>query len=51
MALRPLSGMNMEMTDKDMVGKQLADGMAIYWAGNATSSGCRYLGKLTGRTA
>lgn len=51
MALRPLSGANFFMSDKDLVGKQLADGMIIAWAGQATSNGCRYLGKLTGRTA
>jgi len=51
MKLRPLAGANFYMSDKDTVGKQLANGMIIAWAGNATSNGCRYLGKLTGATA
>ena len=49
--LRVHSQANMEMSDRDMIGKQLVDGMFVYWVGNLTTNGPRYLGKLTGRTA
>jgi hypothetical protein len=49
--LRPHKSANMNMTDRISPHKQLADGLFIYWYGNATCRGCRYLGKLTGRTA
>lgn len=48
--LRPHSQANMGMTDK-LPSKQLVDGLFHYWYGAFTAKGCRYLGKLTGKTA
>jgi hypothetical protein len=49
--LRPHTDANMDFTDRDQPMKQLVDAMAVYWYGSLTCSGCRYLGKLTARTA
>jgi hypothetical protein len=49
-AIRPNSNANFMMTDKRNPMKQAVDGMAIYWRGAITCRGCRFLGKLTGKT-
>lgn len=50
-SLRPYKQANMEMSPRRNPEKQLVDGMFHYWYGAATCRGCRYLGKLTAKTA
>lgn len=48
--LRHHKDANFDMTD-ELPTKQLINGVGFYWYGNMTCNGCRYQGKLTGRTA
>lgn len=50
-SLRPYKDANMGMSARRTPEKQLVDGMFHYWYGQATCKGCRYLGKLTAKTA
>ena len=48
---RPHVDANIELSDKDLVGKQLVNGLFTYFYGALTTDGPRYMAKLTGRTA
>jgi hypothetical protein len=50
-AVRPHEEANMKWSERVSPEKQLADSMFMFWFGNLTSSGPRFMGKLTGRTA
>lgn len=50
-SVRPHSQANFMRTDRVHPMKQPVDGMVTLWRGAITCRGCRYLGKLSGKTA